>query len=198
MSTHELIAEVTSSHTNDKEYYHLDLTGIYQTKNLITVLESVDIMKQKGWDITDQHLKKALAHVKKLTGLRGRWEMIQQNPFIVLDVGHNEDGIRQLTEQIEITDHEELHIVIGMVKDKEIKKMLSLLPGHAHYYFTRAQIPRALPEDELFRQAIAIGLSGHPYADVNSALQAAIACASPKDLIVVCGSVFIVGEVEWK
>jgi len=198
MSMHELTAEVTSSHTNEKEYYQLDLTGIYQIKNLITVLESVHIMKQKGWDITDQHLQKALAHVKKLTGLHGRWEMIQQNPFIVLDVGHNEDGLRQLTEQIEITDHEELHIVIGMVKDKEIKKMLSLLPGHAHYYFTKAQIPRALPEDELYQQAVAIGLSGQPYADVNSALQAAIAYSSPNDLIVVCGSVFIVGEVEWK
>lgn len=198
MNMHKLVAEVTSTHTNDKEYYHLDLTGIYQTKNLISVLESVHILKQKGWDISDQHLQKALAHVKKLTGLHGRWEMIQENPFIVLDVGHNEDGIRQLTEQIEITDHEELHIVIGMVKDKEIKKILSLLPKHAHYYFTKAQIPRALPENELYQQAIAIGLSGDPYADVNSALQAAIACASSKDLIVVCGSVFIVGEVEWK
>jgi len=198
MSTHELIAEVTLSHTNEKEYYHLDLTGIYQTKNLIAVLESVHVMKQQGWDITYQHLQKALAHVKKLTGLHGRWEMIQENPFIVLDVGHNEDGIRQLTEQIEITDHEELHIVIGMVKDKEIEKILSLLPKHAHYYFTRAQIPRALPEDELCDKAIASGLSGQPYPEVNTALQAAIAKASPKDMIVVCGSVFIVGEVEWK
>ncbi len=198
MDKHELIAEVTSSHTNSKKYYHLDLNGIYQTKNLITVLETIHILKQQGWEITEPHLQKALAHVKKLTGLHGRWEVINENPFIVLDVGHNEDGVRQLSEQIEITDHEELHIVIGMVKDKEIEKILSLLPKHGHYYFTKAQIPRALPEDELLRIALALKLSGNAYPNVNTALQAAMSAAAAKDLIVVCGSVFVVGEVEWK
>jgi len=196
MDKHELIAEVTSTHSNDKNYYPLDLTGIYQTKNLITVLETVHLLKQKGWNITDHHVQKALSHVKKLTGLHGRWEVIRENPFIVLDVGHNEDGIKQLVEQIEITDHEELRIVIGVVKDKDVEKILSLLPEHAHYYFTKAQIPRALPEDELFSKAIAVGLQGNHYADVNTALQAAISNAATKDLIIVCGSVFVVGEVE--
>ena len=198
MDKHELIAEVTSTHTNDKQYYHLDLTGIYQTKNLITVLEAIHILKQKGWDITEQHLQKALMHVKKLTGLHGRWELIHENPSIVLDVGHNEDGIRQLAEQIEITDHEELHIVIGMVKDKDVEKILSLLPKDANYYFSKAQIPRALPEAELYDKAIALGLSGNHYIDVNTALDAARSNASAKDLIVVCGSVFVVGEVTLK
>jgi dihydrofolate synthase / folylpolyglutamate synthase len=198
MNRHELITEVTSSHTNDKQYYHLDLTGIYQTKNLITVLEAIHVLKQNGWNITEQHLQKGLREVKKLTGLHGRWEVVHENPFIVLDVGHNEDGIKQLVEQIEITDHEELHIVIGVVKDKDVEKILSLLPKHAHYYFTRAQIPRALPEEELYDKAIAFGLSGNHYADVNMALQTAISNASAKDLIIVCGSVFIVGEVELK
>ncbi|HLK30613.1 MAG TPA: folylpolyglutamate synthase/dihydrofolate synthase family protein [Puia sp.] len=198
MNKHELIAEVTSIHNNDKEYLHLDLTGIYQTKNLVTVLEAIHLLKQKGWNITDTHIQKALQHVKKLTGLHGRWEIIHEKPTIALDVGHNEDGIKQLLKQIEITDHEELHIVVGFVKDKDIDKILSLLPKHAHYYFTKAQIPRALPEEELFNKATAFRLSGSYYSDVNTALNEAVSRALQKDLIVVCGSVFIVGEVEWK
>jgi dihydrofolate synthase/folylpolyglutamate synthase len=196
MDKHELIAEVTTVHNNEKEYLHLDLNGIYQTKNLVTVLEAIHILKQKGWNITDLHIQKAMQHVKKLTGLHGRWEVIHEKPLIVLDVGHNEDGIRQLIRQIEITDHEELHIIAGFVKDKEIDKILSLLPKHAYYYFTKAQIPRALPENELFLKGAEIGLSGRHYRDVNAALKDAISHTSEKDLIVICGSVFVVGEVN--
>jgi dihydrofolate synthase / folylpolyglutamate synthase len=127
--------------------------------------------------------------------LHGRWEIIHEHPTVVLDVAHNEGGIKQLTEQIEITDHEELHLIIGMVKDKDIEKILSLLPKHANYYFTKAQIPRALQEYQLAAMAAAIGLQGNYYADVNTALQAALNIAGKKDLIVICGSVFVVGEV---
>jgi dihydrofolate synthase/folylpolyglutamate synthase len=192
----ELIAEVTSTHNNEKNYYHLDLTGIYQIKNLVTVLEAVSILEKKGWSITEAILQKALRNVKKLTGLHGRWEIIHEHPTVVLDVAHNEGGIKQLTEQIEITDHEELHLIIGMVKDKDIEKILSLLPKHANYYFTKAQIPRALPEQQLAEMAAAIGLHGNYYPDVNTALRSAINVAGKKDLIVICGSVFVVGEVE--
>lgn len=194
---HELVAEVTSVNSNDKQYYRLDLTGIYQIKNLITVLEAIHILEQKGWAITEAQVLKALQHTKKLTGLHGRWEVIKEKPMVVLDVGHNEEGIQQIVRQTEITDHEELHIVIGMVKDKETDKIVSLLPPHAHYYFTKAQIPRALPEDQLAAQAKAAGLSGNHYPDVNTALQAAMARANEKDLIIVCGSVFVVGELKY-
>jgi len=192
---HKLVAEVTSPHSNDKQYYYLDLTGIYQTRNLLTVLESVHILRAKGWNLPEEKVKKALSRVKKLTGLYGRWELIHQQPMIVLDVGHNEEGIRQITRQIEITDHEELHVVIGLVKDKEIEKILALLPRHANFYFTKAQIPRALPEEQLAEKAHTLGLKGDPYPDVNTALQTALNNCSKKDLIVVCGSVFVVGEV---
>lgn len=191
----ELNAEVTTVHNNEKNYYHLDLTGIYQIKNVVTVLEAVNILEKKGWNISETILQKALRNVKKLTGLHGRWEIIHEHPIVVLDVAHNEGGIKQLTEQIEITDHEELHLIIGMVKDKDIEKILSLLPKHANYYFTRAQIPRALPELQLAEMAAAIGLQGNHHADVNTALQAALNIAGKKDLIVICGSVFVVGEV---
>jgi len=193
---HELVAEVTSTHSNEKQYYHLDLTGIYQLKNLVTVLEAFNMLQQRGFSIAAVHIQKGLRQVKKLTGLHGRWETIHENPSIVIDVGHNEEGIRQIVRQIEITDHEALHIILGMVKDKEIEKILALLPKYGNYYFTKAQIPRALPEDELAQKAKTIGLSGNHYPNVQSALQAAIHHANKKDLIIICGSVFVVGEVD--
>jgi dihydrofolate synthase/folylpolyglutamate synthase len=193
---HTLVVETTTSPiADDKEYYTLDLTGIYQVKNLITVLESIHILRSLGWKLPQQVVEKALKHVKRLTGLHGRWEIIHEYPDIVLDVAHNEDGIRQLVRQIEVTDHEELHIILGMVKDKAIDKVLELLPRQATYYFTKAQIPRALAEDELAQQASATGLKGHAYPTVAQALTAAKTHARDRDLIIVCGSVFVVAEV---
>ena len=114
----------------------------------------------------------------------------------MLDVAHNLEGIRQLLQQVEITEHRELHCVIGMVKDKEVEKLLGLLPKQAHYYYTRAQIPRAMPEDELAVKATIAGLRGETWSEVNAALKAALSRAQRDDLILVCGSVFLVGEVE--
>jgi dihydrofolate synthase/folylpolyglutamate synthase len=193
---HRLIAEVTMIHTNDKQHYQLDLTGLYQTKNLITVLEASHILQQQGWAISTPQIQKALSNVKHLTGLHGRWETVHENPMVILDVGHNEDGIRQITRQIEITDHENLHLVIGFVKDKEINSLLNLLPKHANYYFTKAQIPRALPEKQLEQMALEFGLMGNSYPFVMQAVLAALNRSTKKDLIVICGSVFVVGEVE--
>ncbi|HWB92361.1 MAG TPA: folylpolyglutamate synthase/dihydrofolate synthase family protein [Puia sp.] len=193
---HQLIAEVAAGPVaDDKQYYTLDLAGIYQTKNLLTVLEAVHVLKGQGWIIEQDAVERALKKVKKLTGLHGRWELVHEHPDIVLDVAHNEDGVRQLVRQIEVTDHEELHIVLGMVKDKDISRVLSILPPQAHYYFTRARIPRALPEQELATQAAAAGLAGLAYPTVPEALAAAKTHARPKDLVVVCGSVFVVAEV---
>ncbi|WP_207512747.1 bifunctional folylpolyglutamate synthase/dihydrofolate synthase [Longitalea luteola] len=193
---HQLVLQVSPSSSDQRSTYQLDLPGYYQTKNCVTVLEVVHQLQQRGYKITEEHVQKALQQVKKLTGLHGRWEVIHANPVVVLDVGHNEDGIKQITAQIELSDHQHLHIVIGLVKDKEIEKVLSLLPREATYYFTRAQIPRALPETELAARAQAIGLKGHAYSDVNTALQQAMNKASKHDLIIVCGSVFVVGEVS--
>jgi dihydrofolate synthase/folylpolyglutamate synthase len=193
---HTLVAEVaTSPVASDVTFYTLDLAGIYQAKNLVTVLEAVHIMVGKGWKLDAKTVARALAKVKKLTGLHGRWEIVHEHPDVVLDVAHNEDGMRQLLRQIELTDHEELHIVLGMVKDKAIDSVLSILPRQARYYFTRAQIPRALPEAELAAQAAAAGLQGHSYPTVVEALNAARSHARPRDLVIVCGSVFVVAEV---
>jgi dihydrofolate synthase/folylpolyglutamate synthase len=153
-------------------------------------------LREKGWDITDDHIHSALKQVKKLTDLHGRWEILRHLPLVVVDVAHNEDGIRQLVQQIEMTEHKNLHIILGMVKDKDTGAILSLLPAHAAYYFTKAQIPRALPEEELQQQAARYRLKGNSYSTVNTALYAASLKADKKDMIVICGSIFVAGELS--
>ncbi|MCZ2459275.1 MAG: bifunctional folylpolyglutamate synthase/dihydrofolate synthase [Chitinophagales bacterium] len=193
----ELVVEVSEQHKTDHQIYHLDLPGIYQVKNLLTVLEACSQLRQLGWNTGEENIQKALPGVKKITGLHGRWEIIHHKPDVVLDVAHNVDGIKQIAEQIEVTDYRQLHLIIGMVKDKEVEKVISLLPREADYYFTKAHIPRALPEDQLALKAKAIELQGETFPDVNIALQAALAKAHKDDLILICGSVFLVGEVNF-
>lgn len=193
---HELIVEVARQHHTTHQTYHLDLTGIYQVKNLVTVLAALDKLHALGWNITEHHIHQGLGKVKKLTGLHGRWEVIQQFPLVVLDVAHNEDGIRQLVQQIEVMDYSGLHLILGMVRDKEVDKVLSYLPPSANYYFTQAEMPRALEGSALAGLAAGHGLKGEVFPNVNLALQEAKRKAGRNDLIVICGSVFLVGEVE--
>ncbi|HEX3025543.1 MAG TPA: folylpolyglutamate synthase/dihydrofolate synthase family protein [Chitinophagaceae bacterium] len=193
---HLLNVSVAHNHNNERENYCLDLPGIYQTKNLLTVLEAAQQLHLQGWQINTPIIQKALLHVKKLTGLHGRWEVVKQHPTIVLDVAHNVDGMKQIAEQIKHSDYNHLHIVIGMVKDKEVEKVLELLPHHATYYFTKAQIPRALVAEGLRQKAEAFGLKGEAYSTVDIALRSALTNADKKDMILVCGSVFVVGEVN--
>ncbi|MEP6584382.1 MAG: folylpolyglutamate synthase/dihydrofolate synthase family protein [Ginsengibacter sp.] len=186
---------VNDADKNITKKYSLDLTGLYQQKNLLTVLSAIDVIRNE-FPLNDEDILVALKNVKKTTGLHGRWDIIHKNPLIILDVAHNEDGIINLVDQIKQTVFNRLHIVFGMVKDKEIEKVLSHLPTNAQYYFTKAQIARALPENELLERASKFHLSGNSYDEVNVALKAAVANASKDDLIIVCGSVFVVGEVE--
>jgi dihydrofolate synthase/folylpolyglutamate synthase len=115
-----------------------------------------------------------------------------------MDVGHNVDGIRAINQQLELSNYQHLHIVFGMVKDKDISAVLQLLPIHASYYFTKATIPRAMDEIALQEAALAFGLNGHSFIEVNQAIKEALSNATPNDLILVCGSVFLVGEVNTK
>ena len=192
---HELVVEVTEENKTDHRTYQLDLPGLYQTKNLITVLEVCSQLQHEGWNIPDASIHKGLQQVKKLTGLSGRWEIIHQYPLVVLDVAHNIDGMKLLIQQAEVTEHRLLHIIIGMVQDKEVENIFSILPKTARYYFTKAQIPRAISEDELAVHAANAGLEGESFSEVNVALDAALQQAHKDDLILVCGSVFLVGEV---
>jgi dihydrofolate synthase / folylpolyglutamate synthase len=193
-----LYVQLTESHNNNKKNYLLDLPGLYQLKNITTVAEVVSILNQKGYIITDWAMQQGLKQVKSLTGLHGRWDILHENPLVITDVAHNEEGIMAITRQIENTSHEELHIIIGMVKDKATENILRHLPAMASYYFTRAQIPRALPEKELMTRAAGLGLKGKSFPDVKQALEAAVLKAGPKDLILICGSVFLVAEVNLK
>jgi len=195
---HLLEVELTDRHSNEKANYSLDLPGIYQTKNIVTVAEVVSLLNQRGFSIPETAVRSGLQNVKKLTGLHGRWDILHDEPLLVLDVGHNEGGMKEIAKQIELTAHEELHLVIGMVKDKAIENILRHLPPTANYYFTKARIPRALPETELAAKAESIGLKGKTFPEVHQALQAAVDRAHPKDLILVCGSVFLAGEVNIK
>jgi len=186
---------VADHHHEDHILFTLDLPGIYQVRNCITVLEAVHQLRRLGWIIDQDHVKQGLSQVKKLTGLQGRWEQIGKDPLVIMDVGHNEDGIRQVVSQLALLTFRHLHIVVGMVRDKEVDNVLKLLPAEASYYFTQAGIPRALPAEELRKKAGAFGLQGSSWPDVNTALREARQHANSDDLILICGSVFLVGEV---
>lgn len=174
---------------------YLDLTGTYQQKNLATVLSSVEQLRKQGFRILDEHIQTALTQVKNLTGLMGRWQTLSTNPLVICDTGHNEDGIREVLKNIANVRYQKLHMVIGMVKDKDISNVLKLLPTNARYYFCQPDIPRAKAAAELAAEANALGLQGEAYLSVQLALDAAKSLASPSDLIFVGGSTFVVAEV---
>jgi dihydrofolate synthase / folylpolyglutamate synthase len=198
---YKLTLDIEDNTNKNKESFTLDLNGLYQAKNLRTVLCAESILYELGFKISNEAEKFALANVKKLTGLRGRWDVISEHPTVILDVAHNEDGIKQIMQQV--TDYRlqiadcNIHFVIGFVKDKDVDKALKLLPKDGHYYFTNAHIPRALPNKDLQAKANAIGLRGDVFDNVNTAIDTAKANAAKDDLIIVCGSVFLIGEVNY-
>ncbi len=190
----QLDAEDVTNHC--RETFKLDLNGMYQAKNLMTVLCAEGILSKLGFNITNEDEKFALSHVKQLTGLHGRWETIQENPNVILDVGHNEDGIKQMLNSKFQIPNSKTHFVVGFVRDKDVDTVLKLFPAEAYYYFTHAHIPRALPAAELQEKASLHHLKGDIFENVNEAIAAAKKKATVDDVIIVCGSVFLVGEVE--
>jgi dihydrofolate synthase/folylpolyglutamate synthase len=193
-----LSCDVTNTEHKITESFELDLNGLYQTKNVRTVLCAEGILMQQGFNIKNEDEKYGLRHVKELTGLYGRWDVISANPTVILDVAHNEDGIKQLLLQLSVVRRPSsaLHFVIGMVKDKDVSKVLSLFPKNAQYYFSNAHIDRALPHRELMEKAKTFELKAESFDDVNEAIKAAKLNAAADDIIIVCGSVFLVAEVE--
>ena len=197
-STQLLSCDVTDTEYKVTQTVELDLNGLYQTKNLCTVLCAEGILMQQGFNIKNKDEKDALKHVKKLTGLYGRWDVISSNPTIVLDVAHNEDGIKLLLQQLSFvhrTPHN-VHFIMGMVKDKDVTKILSILPKEANYYFSNAHIERAMPHLDLLEKAKVFKLKAESFDDVNMAIKAAKQKAAAEDIIIVCGSVFLIAEVD--
>jgi dihydrofolate synthase/folylpolyglutamate synthase len=173
-----------------------DLAGAYQSNNLKGVLVATQLLSNMGWKLNAPKILKALSKIKETTGLMGRWECIQNSPRVILDVAHNEHGMHALLAQLNHLHYEQLHIVTGMVKDKDINAVLNLLPPSAHYYYTQSHIPRALAANELAEKGNTLGRVGLHYENVNEALAVANKNANPKDLILVIGSVFLVAEVN--
>jgi dihydrofolate synthase/folylpolyglutamate synthase len=191
------VNNISGKNDLDIRYNHLevDLTGSYQLKNVATVLSAIRQLRQVGFTISIDHVKAALKNVKHLTGLQGRWQMIRQKPLTICDTGHNEDGIREVIKNIDLQHFEHLHIVIGLVQDKDITKILALLPLTATYYFCSPDMPRAKPAKDLKEEAHLFGLEGDHYNSVAQAFQASLQNAGDQDMIFVGGSTFVVAEV---
>jgi dihydrofolate synthase/folylpolyglutamate synthase len=173
----------------------LGLLGDYQRLNLPGVLAVLDELRTQGFDIPEGAVRQGLREVTRLTGLRGRWSIIGQRPLVVADTGHNEAGLRLVLAQLARVPHRHLHLVIGTVNDKDVTKVLALLPRAGTYYFCQADIPRALPAGELAALATAQGLTGQAYGPVPAAGAAARAAAGPDDVVFIGGSTFVVAEV---
>ena len=181
--------------TNTTHLYNLDLQGSYQVKNVMGVLNTTEILKQKGFIIEETDIKNALSQVQKLTGLHGRWQIIQEKPLVIADTGHNEDGIKEVLDNLKRYTYKTLHFILGVVNDKDISKILKLLPKDATYYFCKASIPRALDENELATLAKKNGLNGSTFKTVPEALKKAIKQAKVNDLVFVGGSTFTVADI---
>ncbi len=173
----------------------LDLSGTYQEKNLVTVLSAVLQLRALNFKIDNDKILQALTQVKSITGLKGRWQTLKDTPLTICDTGHNEHGIREVLKSIARTSYNKLHIVLGMVKDKDITKVLSLLPKEASYYFTMPAIERAKEARELAKEAAVFDLKGEIFSSVSEAVLAAQEQAGPEDLVFIGGSTFVVAEV---
>jgi dihydrofolate synthase/folylpolyglutamate synthase len=172
-----------------------ELGGLAQKKNAATVLCAIDILNTFNFQLSTPAVYRGFRNVIENTGLMGRWQIVGENPKIVLDTGHNEAGIKQIVKQLQSEKYEQLHIVFGMVNDKDITSVLKLLPQDAVYYFTKANIPRALDANLLAKQAVEYNLKGKVYNMVSEAFSAAKQQATEKDFIFVGGSTFIVADV---
>jgi len=195
--SNQMVCEVLNKTTQEFNVLITDLNGLYQTKNLKTLLTSIDVLNKNGITIKEENIATALANVKKLTGLRGRWDIISNEPTIILDVAHNKDGIQTLLHQLNSNYlNSKFHFVLGFVNDKDIDSILDLLPKAASYYFTNAHIERALPHDKLKLLAKEKNLNGESFDDINLALANAKKNAQKNDVIIACGSFFTLAEIN--
>lgn len=194
-----LLCNIKNTASGIVEKLRLDASGLYQAKNACTVLCCIEELKKLNFDIPEAAMHKGLENIKPLTGLAGRWDIVQNQPTVILDVGHNEDGIRQAIQQLQTNySQSTFHFVLGFVNDKDISKILSLFPKDAHYYFTNAHIPRALAHEELKKMAHKSGLKGESFDNVNEAIENAKTNAGKNGVVLVCGSFFIVAEAGQK
>lgn len=175
--------------------YPSDLKGNYQKLNQRTAVVAIRVLRERGWDISEANIEKGLSNVVVNTGLLGRWQLLQEQPKVVCDTAHNKEGLTQTLKQLEESSFDQLHVVLGMVSDKNLEQLLPLFPKSAIYYFCEPKIERALSVDVLEEKAKEFGLLGKRFPSVKQAYKTALENASPNDLIYVGGSTFVVAEV---
>ncbi|WP_298320405.1 folylpolyglutamate synthase/dihydrofolate synthase family protein [uncultured Aquimarina sp.] len=175
--------------------FDTDLKGDYQKENVKTVLQTISVLQERGWDICEQDVRNGLSKVVNNTGLLGRWQILQDSPKVICDTAHNEDGLQLVMEQLSSESYDKLHIVLGVVNDKDLKGILPLFPIHATYYFAKPEIVRGLDEEILKKEALKFNLKGESYTSVKSAYKTALQLASEDDLVYVGGSTFVVAEI---
>jgi dihydrofolate synthase/folylpolyglutamate synthase len=175
--------------------YETDLKGDYQKRNVQSVLSVIDVLKDRGWKIPEAAVLRGLSHVKLNTGLRGRWDVLQQKPKVILDTAHNEEGLKLVFAQIKKETFNQLHIVLGVVNDKDLSKILPLFPESANFYFCKPNVPRGLEANNLQKKAEEFSLEGRVYNSVTEAYEAALELALDEDLVFVGGSNFTVAEI---
>ena len=193
----QMVCNVFNKKTQETKELITDLNGLYQTKNLKTFLTSIDVLNKIGFAIEEENLISAVTNIKKLTGLRGRWDIISNDPTIILDVAHNKDGIQNLLNQLNSNyPNSKFHFVLGFVNDKDINSILDLLPVEAAYYFTNAHIERALSHEKLKLLSIEKNINGDSFDDINQAIISAKNNAQKNDVIIACGSFFTLAEIN--
>lgn len=173
-----------------------DITARYFQKNIPGILKLSQVLNESGLCISQSAIDRGFEHVKTSTGLKGRWQVLQKDPLLIADISHNQPGLLELFDQVNQVLHEKLHVIFGVVRDKDLSKILELLPKSASYYFSQSSVPRSLPAEELKATCGKAGFSGESYAHVNDAILAANKVATKDDLILVCGSTFVVAEIE--
>lgn len=173
-----------------------DLLGSYQQKNCKTTIQSLRLLRDLNFDITDHHISEGLQHVASNTGLKGRWQLLGSRPKIVCDTAHNREGLEIVMEQLSKETYEHLHMVLGVVNDKDLSTILSIFPQEATYYFCKPDIPRGLDADDLRVRAEKFNLKGNVYNSVMEALDSATQKATSNDFIYIGGSTFVVAELD--
>jgi len=178
-----------------KAKYSTDLLGDYQKKNIKGVLKTLKILQQKKYKISDLNIKNGLLNVVKNTGLKGRWQILQTKPKIICDTAHNKEGFSITMTQLKKEQFNNLHIVFGVVNDKNLSQVFSLLPKKATFYFCKPDVPRGLDQNILRDQFLGEGFVGESYLSVKEAVDKAISKASDDDVIYIGGSTFVVAEI---
>lgn len=178
------------------ETFETDLLGVYQLKNIKTAVQCLRLLDQMGLEIGNDQIIDGLKNISKNTGLKGRWQILGENPRIICDTAHNREGLSIVMSQLKKEKFNNLHLVLGVVNDKDLQIILSLLPKNARYYFCKPDIPRGLSAELLMEEALKYQLYGTVFESVLAAYQNALEKAGSDDLIFIGGSTFVVAELD--